>query len=163
MGKISNFFTGKSGQSGQSTNIKDKKGVSKKEALKLKDLNFINFFKLFTVRFDTMVKANGLFLLCNIPIIFAIYGMAGYNNIKTRVPIDLFFPNIYGVTVYEGNNAATSALNGLFGMFTDYSIPSNITLIFYAISLLCILTFGLSNVGVTYVMRETVRGKIVMS
>lgn len=163
MGKLSNFFSSQSGKDEQNKAPKDKKGVSKKEAIKLKDLNFINFFKLFTVRFDTMVKTNGLFLLCNIPIMFALYAMAGYNNIKTRVPVDLFFPNIYGVRVYEGNNAATSALNGLFGMFTDYSIPSNITLVFYALSLLCILTFGLSNVGVTYIMRETVRGKVVMA
>lgn len=163
MGKLFNFFSGHGGEDGQNNNAKDKKGVTKKEALKLKELNLINFFKLFSVRFDTMVKANGLFLLCNIPIMFALYAMAGYNNIKTRVPVDLFFPNIYGARIYEGNNAATASLNGLFGMFTDYSVPSNITLVFFGLSLLCILTFGLSNVGVTYLMRETVRGKVVMT
>ena len=163
MGKLSNFLSPQGGKDTKKKVPKDKKGVSKKEAIKLKELNFINFFKLFTVRFDTMIKSNGLFLLCNIPIIFALYAAAGYNNLKTRVPVDLFYPNIYGVRAYEGNNAVTSALNGIFGMFTDYSVPSNVTLIFYALSLLCVLTFGLSNVGVNYVMRETVRGKVVMA
>ena len=155
MGKFFNFFSGSS--------TKDGKGISKKEAEKLKILNFANFIKLLGIRFNTIVKANGLFLLCNIPILFALYATAGFHNIKTRVPVDLFFPNVYGATVYEGNNAATTALNGLFGFFTNFSVPSTTTIIIYCISLLCIFTFGLSNAGLTYLMRESVRGKVVMA
>ena len=155
MGKLFNFFSGSS--------TKEKKGISKKEAEKLKNLNFANFLKVLGVRFNTIMKANGLFLLCNIPILFAFYATAGFHNIKTRVPVDLFFPNVYGATIYEGNNASTAALNGLFGFFTNFSIPSTTTIILYCISLLTILTFGLSNAGLTYLMRESVRGNVVMA
>ncbi|MDD2268833.1 MAG: YesL family protein [Eubacteriales bacterium] len=155
MGKLFNFFSGNS--------TKERKEISKEEAKKLKNLNFANFFKLLGVRFNNIVKGNGLFLLCNIPILFAVYATAGYHNIKTRVPTDLFFPNVYGATVYEGNNAVTAALNGLFGFFTNFSVPSTTTIILYLISFLCIFTFGLSNAGLTYLMRESVRSNVVMA
>ncbi|OGO90675.1 MAG: hypothetical protein A2Y17_02995 [Clostridiales bacterium GWF2_38_85] len=153
MGKIFNIFTGH--------RDKDGKGITKEEAGNLEKLSFINFFKMFSIKFNNIVKSNALFFLCNIPIIFALYALAGFQNIITRAPTDLLYPNIYGVIKYEGINTVTAALNSHFGIFAELSVPSKATMVLYAISLICIFTFGLANVGMTYLLRDSVRNKSI--
>ena len=134
---------------------KEGKGV-KKEPVGPK--NLINFFKLFGRSFSKIVGVNMLFIFGNFPIIFMLLAKAGYFSKTSFAPASMLFSAVHSATL-NSPSPYTSALFGIFGFQGQITVNTTVTYILYGLSLLTILTFGLVNVGTTYILKLLVKGE----
>lgn len=145
---------------------KDGKGVEKGDELKvLENPSIKNFFKLFWRKFREMLLVNMLYIFGNFPMLFALFAISGYASIPTVSPGIGLYTALKGTLYYSGgassavNSPVIASLNGIFGKQIITSVPTAVTYILYGLSLLTIFTFGLVNVGCTYVLRNMIRGE----
>ncbi len=140
---------------------RDGKGVSKGEELNvLKNPNIPNFFKLIRVHFNRMLSVNMFYVFGNFPILFALFALAGYTSDKIMSPASGLYTALRG-TMYFDMTPVRASINGIFGIQAETYAPSTLTYVFYAIALLVFFTFGIVNVGCTYIIRNTVRSEPV--
>lgn len=152
MGKIYNFFSG--------INNKHDTGIKKEEYEKDKKMGFAFFFKLLRRSFRKLTGLNLIFILCNIPILFVLFGISGNLNETMNTPANPLFAQLYGVMQYQ-QSPLTAALNGIVGISTEIQIISLASKIFIYSGLLLIFTLGLSSTGMFYVLRNIVRSEYV--
>lgn len=124
--------------------------------------NFSFFFKLTKRNMRRLFSLNLMMVFANFPI-FIIMLACSQNLHKTAmIPASPLAGPLYGASYFGATSPAASALFGLHGvqMPIAYWTPLALTvLIIGAVLLLC--TFGLSTVGVTYIMRNMVRGEMI--
>lgn len=118
------------------------------------------FFRMYKDRFWTLSSLNLLFIAANFPIFFAIAAFTGNFNLETTAPASPLLAPLFGISQY-GETPFISSLFSVIGSDTMMSVPSLTTKILWGLSLLLIFTIGLSNTGVTYVLRGFVRGEPV--
>ena len=133
----------------------DGKGV-KKEPEGPKNLK--NFFISYFRKFGKLVTVNIYMVFGNFPILFAMLAISGNLNTHMRAPATKLYTVLYGV-LQDTGNPVLSAINGIFGLRGDLSLPTTATNVFWALSLLLLFTFGLVNVGTTYILRNIVKGE----
>ncbi len=123
--------------------------------------NLKNFFKSYFRKFNRLITVNIFMVLGNFPIFFALLALSGNLNNHFQVPSNPAYTVIDGVmpNAAATNSSALAALDGVFGSFGDLSMPTLATNIFFILSVLFILTFGLVNVGTTYILRNMVKGE----
>lgn len=140
---------------------RDGKGVEKGDDLKvLKKPNISNFFKLIRRQFNRMLSVNMFYIFGNFPVLFALFALAGYTSDKVITPASGLYTALKG-TMYFDMSPVTASINGIYGIQAQVDVPSVMTYVFYALTLLVFLTFGIVNVGCTYIIRNTVRGEPV--
>ncbi|HAN21052.1 MAG: hypothetical protein A2Y15_08315 [Clostridiales bacterium GWF2_36_10] len=152
MGNIFDFFS--------STNNKNNFGVTKEEIKQAQKMGFGYFFKLLRRSFGKLTGLNVVFIICNLPILLALFGLSGDLNATVNTPTNPLYAQLYGVMQYE-QNPLTAALNGILGNSTDLQIVSDASRILMYSGLLIILTIGLSSAGMYYVLRNLAKSEFV--
>lgn len=152
MAKLFNFFSG--------TNNKNGRGVSKKQAAIDKKLGFKFFFKLTSMRFNKISVSNLIFFLCNIPIFFLLFGIAGFLDDAVPTATDPLYATLYGIMQNE-TGPVVSAVYGAVGTLTELNVMSVYSQICVYIGYLLIFTLGISSIGLVYNLRNICKGEVV--
>ena len=134
---------------------KEGKGV-KKEPEGPKNLK--NFFKHFGSKFTRLVTVNMYYIFGNFPVFFLMLALSGNLNRDSWAPAYKMYAPLYGVMQHE-NSPVTAALHGIWGTQSEIGFTTTATQIFMGLSLLLLLTFGLVNVGTTYIIRNMIKGE----
>lgn len=138
---------------------RDGKGVGKRDA----DLGtgVKRFFVSYKNNFNKILTVNIIMVLGNFPLLFLIAALSGYTMKDSFLPMHDLFQNLAGFYATEAPSAASMALYGVTGLNAPILVPSVLTYVFYGISLLTLLTFGIVNVGTAYVLRNIAKGEPV--
>lgn len=138
---------------------KDGKGVSKAEAEDVKP-NLSGFFKQYKNKFSRLLSVNIFMVLCNFPIFFAGLALAGYGAIRSTAPASVLYPIVSAMEKFDPS-PVSAALKTIFGLQSPLTAFSTGSFILFGLSLLTLFTFGLTNVGTTYLLRNLARGDAV--
>lgn len=106
-----------------------------------------------------IITINLLYVFGNFPLLFLVLGISGFFSHASTAPTNALFPILNGIKTAGGDTSLLSALFGIAGGTGEIYAPTTWTYIFYGIGALFVVTFGLVNVGCTYLIRETVRGE----
>lgn len=139
---------------------RDGKGVSKSDA----DMapGFKKFFITYKNNFNKLISVNIFMVLGNFPLLFLIINLSGYFQDPYFLPFSDLFQNIGGLFVAEGDiTPYKMTLFALEGLQSQTLAPTVVTYIFYGLSALSLLTFGVINVGTAYIIRNMVSGEPV--
>ena len=138
---------------------KDGKGVRKDEDDGKHGL--VGFFKQYKRKFSRLLSVNIFMVLGNFPLAFFIMAYAGYGAYHTMIPQNpLLYPVAYALSRLSASPLA-SALYAVFGLQKEWPRFSVVSYILIGLSLLTLITFGLTNVGTTYILRNLARGDAV--
>lgn len=122
--------------------------------------NFKFYFKLLGRNLNRLLSINMLLVFTNFPIFFLLFAVSGNLNTTSYSPVSSLFGPMYGALKISGETSPlVSALNGVHGLQVEISVPTTATYVFYALGALALLTFGLSVVGTTYIIRNIVKGE----
>ena len=138
---------------------KDGRGVDKDEERITDNPNLINYFKLFGRRAREIFSTNLFYIFGNFPIFFAMFAMSGYVSMHSSAPYHQVYAPLRGALKFEGASAVSAALGNIFGLEAQITVNTTATNIFYGLTALLLLTFGIVNVGTTYNLRSMVRGE----
>lgn len=141
---------------------RDGRGISKRDA----DLGpgFKRFFITYKNSFSKLVSVNIFMVLGNFPLIFLIANLSGYFKKEFFLPFSDLFQNINGIFVAEGALSPYKlTLFALEGLQHQSLAHTTVNYVFYGISALSLLTFGLVNVGTAYILRNIVTGEPVFA
>ncbi len=122
--------------------------------------NFKFFFKLLWRNLSRLMSVNMVLVFSNFPIFFVLFAASGNLNTTSYSPVSSLFGPMYGAMKISGDTSPLiSALNGVHGLQVEISVPTTATYILYGLGLFVLLTFGLSVVGTTYIVRNIVKGE----
>ena len=147
-------------------NIFDYYNFSRKDAEKddlgnvLEHPDLKTFFKLFGRKFYQLLSVNLYLIFGNFPMFFLLFALSDYTSQLSTAPVSQMFPTIYGVSKFI-SSPLIEALKGVFGIEVSISVPTAATYVLYGLAALMIFTFGIVNVGVTYLIRNMVKGEPV--
>lgn len=144
--KLFNFFSSTNNKNGD---------LSYDKAEKQKQLMLVNFFPSIIRRFRAISTANLLFSLCNIWIIAVLLGTTGNYDTFVSTAADPLYAQLYGIMGYE-NTPVTAMLYGAFGVSSTVKIWSSTSIFLVSLCLLVLLTNGIANVGLHYLLRASV-------
>ncbi len=117
------------------------------------------YFKLLGRRFWQLITVNLMMLPIIIPIILCFFLSLGFE--QTPVQNSYAFPQLYGANLIEQTPANTMMLD-LFGAQLMIPVYNTLTYVLGGICILfLVVTFGWQNIGITYIMRNMVRGEAV--
>ncbi|MCD7943955.1 MAG: DUF624 domain-containing protein [Clostridia bacterium] len=136
------------------------KGVEKDEKPLIDSPTLINFFKFLRRNFSRLISVNLLFVFGNFPIFFYFVYRAGYFGIESTAPYYQMFAPLYGASLFD-TNPVTASLYGIYGIQVSITSNTAVTYAFLFLTALLLLTFGPVNAGVTYILRNTLRGEPV--
>ena len=134
---------------------KEGKGVSKKDIDGPTNLN--GFFRQYKRKFSRLLSVNIFMVLGNFPLFFAGFSLAGYGAIHSSIQSSALFPAVYTVTKFDPS-PVTDALNSVYGIPVGLTANTTVSIVLMALSLLTLFTFGLTNVGTTYILRNLAKG-----
>ncbi len=135
-----------------------KKEENEKSAIVYTD--FKGFFISLSRKFWNLSNLNLLFTLCNLPIFFYLFTLTGQLDNKIQAVANPLYPAYFGMKTIADSNVISS-LAPAIETFVEMSVPSVATRVFQFIALLTIITFGLSNAGMAYVIRAYNRAEPV--
>lgn len=138
---------------------KDGKGVEKDELKILDKPGLGNFFKLLRRKLNHIFSVNLLLIFGNFPVFFALFALA-YTTSDVLAPSSQLYPLIRGCAHFD-NSPAIMSLIGVFGKQDSISVLSSASYVLFGLTLLVLITFGLVNVGTTYILRNLLRGEPV--
>lgn len=132
---------------------KEGKGIRKEDYVEDTPFTLSTFFKTFFRNFWSFSGLNFLYLLINFPLFFGLFALSGNLNHTSSSPVHLFYPQVFGMMQIQ----PSPFLQILYGQTVgeaNLSVPSTATLVFFALTLLVLFTFGISNCGMAYVLRN---------
>jgi hypothetical protein len=139
---------------------RDGKGVSKSDAQMTP--GFKKFFISYKNNFNKLISVNIFMILGNFPLLFLICNLSGYFKQDYFLPFSDLFQNVGGLFIAEGDiTPYKMTLFALEGLQNQTLADTLVNYIFYGISALSLLTFGLVNVGSAYIIRNMVSGEPV--
>lgn len=138
---------------------KDGKGVEKDEIKVLDKPGLGNFFKLLQRKLNHIFSVNILLIFGNFPIFFGLLAFA-YTLGEAMAPASQMYPLLRGAS-YFNSSPVIMTLLGTFGKQNTVPVPSTASYILFGLTLLVFITFGLVNVGTTYIIRNLIRGEQV--
>ncbi len=136
------------------------KGISKNRA----ELGYglKRFFISYKDNFGKIVSTNIFMILGNFPLIFLIATLAAVTKREAFIPLSDLFQNLFGLYEAEGGLSPFKlSLFAIEGLQNHIVVPTALTYVFYGISALTLVTFGLVNVGTAYILRNLVSGQPV--
>lgn len=132
-------------------------GVEKSDVYTKTDLK--GFFIRYKTYFTRLLSVNLLMVFGNFPIIFALIALSTLTRIIYLTPASESFPLLHGLLLHDAEFSLSSLLTtGIEGIQMEASAMTPSTYLLFALSALVILTFGLVNVGTTYIIRNMVKG-----
>ncbi len=134
------------------------RGITKQQAQMVDNYSFSGFFRVYKDRFWNISTLNIFFILANFPIVFMIAALSGNFDLETTAPVSPLFAQLYGISQY-GTTPFVSALSSVIGANEPMFTPSTITNVLMYLTLLIVLTAGISNTGASYILRGYVRGE----
>ena len=138
---------------------KDGKGIERDELKVIDKPNLANFFKLMRRKLNHILSVNILLIVGILPILFALLAYA-YTMNEILAPSSQIYPMIRGVSYFD-NSPTVMTLLGIFGKQDTLAIPTTLSYVLFGLALLVLVTFGLVNVGTTYINRNILRGEPV--
>ena len=139
---------------------KEGKGISKNQAELAPGLK--NFFVSYFRNFNKLVSVNIFMVIGNFPLIFLICNLSGYFKTPYSLPFSDLFQNISGIFSADGNfTPYKMTLYALEGLQHQQLANTAVNYVFYGLSALTLITFGLVNVGTAYIIRNMVSGEPV--
>ncbi len=139
---------------------KEGKGIKKSNSYDVDATTLSGFFVTYTRKFWSLSTANIFYILVNFPIFFLLFAFGGFLDIVSPAPVTPMFQPVYGISLY-GANPLVSALLGALSGETTVSVTSTGSYVFFALSALLFITFGLGNAGLAAVTRNCCRGDMV--
>lgn len=140
---------------------RDGKGVKKEDVKKIKP-NFLGFFKYYKLHFNKLLSVNILYVLGNFPLLFLAIALSGAFKIYFNSPLS----DLSGVFtgLFSGEVAGSPlglATFGSIGLSVENATFSTVSIVFMCLSALTVFTFGLVNVGTTFIIRNMLKGEPV--
>ena len=136
------------------------RGVEKSDVYTKTDLK--GFFIKYRIYFTRLLSVNLLMVLGNFPLVFAALAMSTLTRIIYFAPTSPSFSLLNGIFTHQTEISSSNLISmGLEGIQYQASSMTNTTYLLFLLSALVIFTFGLVNVGTTYVLRNMVRGEPV--
>jgi len=133
------------------------RGIGKKEVLAESGLK--RFFITYSNSFTKIVYVNIFMVLGNFPLIFLIATLSGLTKNETYVPMSDLFQNLGFIFADSADPSPFNmALYSVEGLQNLIRVNTPLTYVFYGISALTLLTFGLVNVGTAYILRNIAMG-----
>ncbi|MBO5379927.1 MAG: hypothetical protein J6A90_06350 [Clostridia bacterium] len=123
----------------------------------LKTPSVVNFFKLVWFKLNKLFTANIIFAIGNFPVVFLLIAISGMFDKYSYSPVSLSW-GPFQAAIQNTENYASSALIGIHGLHNSTQVYSIATIIFFALSLLTIFTWGFTKVGTTYIYRNIMSG-----
>lgn len=137
---------------------KDGKGAREDDVIKFDKYDIKTFFKLFARRIRDLIKINWIYIFCNFPVLFLLLAISGNFSHHAPAPSSQFYPIVYGMMTISGQSPAMAPAVGIHGMMGSVTSLTVIDYIFIGLSTLFLVTFGLTNTGCAYLMRNIVKG-----
>lgn len=131
------------------------KGVKKED--KIKSYGVVEGVKLYGRNLGNMFKLNLLYLFGNFPIFFFLFALSGNTSLPSLTQTNILYSSFRGVLLSGEFDPVMAALNGIIGYRTANYVPTTTTYVFYGLTALVLLTFGLVNVGCAYILRNIVK------
>ena len=133
------------------------RGVEKSDVYTKTDLK--GFFIKYKLYFTRLLSVNLLMVLGNFPLIFAAFAMSTLTRIIYFAPSSPSFPLLFGLLGQQGEPSAFNLmLMGIEGVQYEASAMTPATYWLFGLSALVVFTFGIVNVGTTYILRNMVKG-----
>jgi len=136
---------------------KDGRGVDKSEINAPRNLKL--FFKMYGRNITRLLYINLMIILGNFPLLFGLFALSGNVSHHSFAPVSRFFPILYGTLKLGGGSPVTAALYGVHGVQSAIAVNSTASYVLYTLTALVFFTFGLVNVGTTYILRNLVKGE----
>lgn len=142
-----NFFYGREG-----------KGVEDRELNHPRD--FIYFFTMTGRHMTELLTMNIMYILGNFPIFLILLSLSRNLNKNVTAPASALFAPVYGALAFGAGSPAASAAYGLYGTTSHMTLwtPLSVGVLIAGIVLLFV-TFGPVRTGITYLMRNMVKGE----
>ena len=124
--------------------------------------NFSFFFKLTKRNMRRLFSLNLMMVFANFPIFIIMLAFSQNLHKTAMIPASPLAGPLYGASYFGATSPAASAMFGLHGvqMPIAYWTPLALTVLIIG-AVLLLFTFGLSTVGITYIMRNMVRGEMI--
>ncbi len=130
------------------------KGVKKSDVIK--KFTFKRFFVTLGDKFWNIVVVNLIFFATNLPL-FALWAYtATVGGVAYPHPANVLFQPLAGIMKIAPSPALT-ALYGTVGTQVENYYPSAVTYVLLGVGLLTLLTFGVTNAAMTFVLRNFIR------
>lgn len=133
------------------------RGVSKEDVYTKTDIK--GFFIRYKTYFTRLISINLLMVLGNFPLIFALLAMSTITRIMYTTPASAAFPLLHGLFIGQTEIPVSTLISvGIEGIYVESSAMTSGTYLLLALSALVIFTFGIVNVGTTYILRNMAKG-----
>ena len=136
------------------------KGVTKEQASTGAKTTFSQFFGAYGRNFWNLSSLNLLYVVFNFPIFFGLFALTGNLSMPTTSPTNVLYAPLFGMSQIS-TSLATGPFFGMLGNNAKLLVPSTLTYVFFGLTALLFLTFGIANTGLTYVLRSYVRSEPV--
>ncbi len=124
--------------------------------------DFLYFFRMTFDHLRNLLLLNLMTLIGNFPIFLFLLYFSTNLHAHASAPADALFAPIYGAMKLGAATPASSALYGLYGASSTVFLPTLLsTAVLIAAIILLLITFGPVTVGITYIMRNIVKGEPV--
>ena len=134
------------------------RGVSKEDAKITPDLK--GFFRAFGRSFTKLLSVNLLTLVGNFPLLFAILALSGLFKVSYMTPVSGLFSDLHALMILDpARDPATMAVFGALGVQIQNTAMTSASYVLFGLSALTLVTFGLTKVGTTYIIRSMIRGE----
>ncbi len=132
-------------------------GVEKDDVYTKTDLK--GFFIRYKTYFTRLISVNLLMVLGNFPLVFALFAMSTLTRVVYTTPASAAFPLLHGLFIGQSEIPASTLVSiGIEGIYVESSAMTSGTYLLLGLSALVIFTFGLVNVGTTYILRNMAKG-----
>ena len=119
--------------------------------------NLARFFKQYKRKFSRLLSVNIFMVLGCFPVFFIGLAIAWYGAIDSSLQTSSMFPAMYTLSKFAPS-PITDALNSVYSVPSVLTVNTTVTYVLFALSLLLLITFGLTNVGTTYILRNLAKG-----
>ncbi len=131
-------------------------GIEKDDVYTKTDLK--GFFIRYKTYFTRLITVNLMMVLGNFPLLFALLGLT-VATVPYIAPASASFPLLHGLLVGETEISVSTLITlGVEGLRTESSAMSPASYTLLLLSALVIFTFGIVNVGTTYLLRNMAKG-----
>ena len=124
--------------------------------------NFKFFFKLTGRNMRRLFSLNLIMAIANFPVFIIMLAFSQNLHKTALIPASPLAGPLYGAAQFGATSPAASAMFGLHGVHMPiaYWTPLALTVLIIG-AVLLLGTFGLSTIGITYIMRNMVRGEMI--
>ena len=118
---------------------------------------FSNFFKFTWKHISQIFSVNIVFLFANFPMIFLLLAFTGLLSEAISAPASSMLPILLG-QIQNTADPVSAAIFGIHGIQGTLTVTTTATKILYALGALTVITWGPANVGITYILRNLIKG-----